>query len=99
MIGEASSVMLLSHDFFSQFTPRPIADAIQATEVLVAISCDSREEVDETVARALAAGGSTFRPVQDLGFMYSQAFTDPDGHIWELAYMDMEHYLAQKQTS
>jgi predicted lactoylglutathione lyase len=96
-IGEASSLMLLNHGFFSGFTPLPIADATLATEVIVALSAESREEVDDFYARALAAGGTSFRPVQDLGFMYCHAFRDLDGHIWEIATMDMEQFKAQKQ--
>nr|WP_255032169.1 VOC family protein [Bordetella genomosp. 1] len=88
VIGENLYAMLLVHDFFQGFSGRPVADARQATEVMVALSCESREEVDEVVRRALAAGGTAPRPPQDYGFMYSHGFEDPDGHIWELVYMD-----------
>jgi predicted lactoylglutathione lyase len=79
--------MLLMEDFFRTFTSKPLVNAKEAIEVLTCLSCDSREEVDELVRKALAAGGSTPRPPQDYGFMYSHAFEDLDGHIWELAYM------------
>jgi predicted lactoylglutathione lyase len=79
--------MLLSHEHFQGFTPRPIADATQGTEVLLALSCESRAEADALVENAIAAGGSEPRAVQDLGWMYSRAFADPDGHIWEVAWM------------
>ena len=74
---------------FARFTPQPVADARAATEVLIAIGVDSRDEVDRIVQRAVAAGGTTFREPNDHGFMYEHAFRDPDGHIWELMWMDM----------
>lgn len=81
-------VMLLTHDKFREFSPNGIADAHRATEVLVALSCASRDEVDEMVARAVAAGGRPHRPPQDHGFMYEHGFQDPDGHVWEFLWMD-----------
>jgi predicted lactoylglutathione lyase len=81
--------MLLVKDFFKTFTDKPIADARRTTEALLCLSCESRAEVDALVARALAAGGKAPRPVQDHGFMYGHGFEDLDGHIWELAYVDM----------
>jgi predicted lactoylglutathione lyase len=87
IIADDSFVMLLVEPFFSGFTPKPLVDAHRHTEVLVALSCDSREEVDALVASALAAGGKTPMPARDLGFMYQHGFEDPDGHLWELAYM------------
>lgn len=98
-IGENSSLMLLSQEFFSSFTPLAISDATQSTEVIIALSAESREEVDDLYARALAAGGTSFRPVQDHGFMYCHAFKDLDGHIWEIAWMDMEQFMAQKKEA
>lgn len=85
---EHSYVMLLEASFFQTFTKKPVADARASTEVLVALSQDSRAAVDDMVARAVAAGGSIPRPPVDYGFMYQHAFEDPDGHIWELAYME-----------
>ena len=82
-------VMLLTHAKFAQFTPRRIADAHQTSEVLVAISMDSREEVDEIAGKALAAGGRAPRPTEDHGWMYCRAFEDLDGHIWEPMWMDL----------
>lgn len=87
VVAEDIFVMLLVEPFFAGFTHKPVADAHQQTEVLVALSCDSREEVDGLVARALAAGGKAPLPVRDFGFMYQHGFEDPDGHLWELAYM------------
>jgi predicted lactoylglutathione lyase len=82
-------VMLLVEPFFQGFTNKPITDATQGTEVLICLSCESREEVDELVKKALAAGGTAPMPPQDHGFMYGHGFTDLDGHMWEVMYMDM----------
>jgi uncharacterized protein len=79
--------MLLTEDFFKSFIDKKIANAHEVTEVLTCLSCESREEVDGLVAKALAAGGKAPRPPQDHGFMYGHSFEDLDGHIWELAYM------------
>jgi predicted lactoylglutathione lyase len=86
--------MLLTHDKFRQFTPKRIADAHQTSEVLICISADSREGVDDVTVRAIAAGGRELRDPQDLGFMYSRSFEDPDGHVWEPAWMDIEGFAA-----
>jgi hypothetical protein len=83
-----SYVMLLVEPFFQGFTRKAIADATQTTEVLIALSCSSRAEVDEMVAKALAAGGTAPNPKQDHGFMYAHGFTDLDGHVWEVMWMD-----------
>ena len=87
VVSDDIYVMLLVTDFFQTFTGKPVADANKSTEVLIALSCDSRAEVDDLVARALAAGGSAPRQPQDHGFMYAHGFEDLDGHIWELVYM------------
>ena len=89
VIGEDIFVMLLTEPFFQTFTKKPVADANKSTEVLTCLSCDSREEVDELVRKARAAGGRVPNAPQDHGFMYGHGFEDLDGHIWELAYMDM----------
>jgi uncharacterized protein len=88
VVGGDIYVMLLVEDFFRTFTKKEVCDATRSTEVLVCLTCDSRAEVDDLVARAVAAGGSIPREPQDQGFMYGQAFEDPDGHIWELIHMD-----------
>jgi predicted lactoylglutathione lyase len=89
VIADDIFVMLLVEPFFQTFTRKPVADATRTTEVLVCLSCESRAEVDELVRKALAAGGTAPNPPQDHGFMYGHGFTDLDGHIWELTYMDM----------
>jgi predicted lactoylglutathione lyase len=87
--------MLLDRDFFRTFTPKPIADAHATTEVLLALSRDSREAVDEIVDKAAAAGGKIdIREKQDLGFMYSRSFEDLDGHIFEPLHMNLDAFLA-----
>lgn len=88
--SEEINVMLLTHDKFRQFTPKRIADSRETTEVLLALSSDSREAVDEIVGKALAAGGREPRPAEDHGWMYGRSFEDPDGHIWEPMWMDVE---------
>jgi predicted lactoylglutathione lyase len=88
IVDENIFVMLLVEPFFRTFIDKALCDARTSTEVLVCLSCDSRAEVDELVAKAVAAGGTTPRPPQDYGFMYSHAFEDPDSHIWELVYME-----------
>jgi predicted lactoylglutathione lyase len=88
VISDTIYAMLLVEPFFRTFTDRPVADATKSTEVLVCLSCESRAEVDELVRKAVAAGGSAHRQPQDHGFMYGHGFHDPDGHIWELMYMD-----------
>ena len=89
VISEHIYAMLLVKDFFKTFTTKAIADTTKTTEALLCLSCESRAEVDAVVAKAVAAGAKTPRPVQDYGFMYSHGFEDLDGHTWELMYMDM----------
>jgi predicted lactoylglutathione lyase len=88
VVGENIFVMLLVEHFFQTFIKKEICDARKSTEVLVCLTCDSRAQVDELVAKAVAAGGTIPREVLDYGFMYNQAFEDLDGHIWELVYME-----------
>ena len=88
--GDSIHVMLLTHDKFRQFTPRPIADAKAGSEVLLCLSAASREEVDSFVSRAVSAGGiADPSPKQDYGVMYGRSVADPDGHIWGPFWMDM----------
>jgi len=87
-IAENIYAMLLVEPFFQGFTKLPVADARQSTEVLIALSCDSRAEVDALVAKAVAAGGSTPNALVDHGFMVQHGFADLDGHQWEVFWMD-----------
>lgn len=90
VVSETIHVMLLTHAKWKGFTDRPIPPATMS-EVLLALSCDSREAVDAMNAAAAAHGGTAdINPVQDLGFMYNRNLADPDGHVWEAMFMDME---------
>jgi predicted lactoylglutathione lyase len=86
-ISDTIVLMLLTHARFRGFTPKDICDTSKAVEVLLTLSCESREEVDGLVAKAVAAGGSTYDKPEDYGFMYSHSFVDPDGHGWGLVHM------------
>jgi len=88
-ISDTIFTMLLTHDKFRQFTPRPVADATASSQVLLCLSADSRESVDTTVERAVLAGGTADPAAkQDYGVMYGRSVADPDGHIWEIMWMD-----------
>ena len=87
VISEHIYVMLLTHAKFREFTPRSICDTAKASEVLICLSCDSREEVETLVRKAVAAGGSTYADPKDYGFMFQHSFHDLDGHSWELVHM------------
>ena len=90
VFSETIHAMLLTHDKFRQFTPKKIANAKESTEVLICISAESREAVDDMVGKARAAGAALDpTPLQDFGFMYGRSFEDPDGHIWEVMWMDV----------
>ena len=80
--------MLLSEARFKDFTPRAIADARTSTEAIICLGAESRAEVDRIADAALANGGSPVLDAQDHGFMYGRSFADPDGHIWEVMWMD-----------
>lgn len=96
IVSEENFVMLLVEDYFKTFTPKPVSDARKSTEVLICLSADSRQDIDEMVRKAVAAGATTPRPAQDHGFMYQHGFEDLDGHLWELAFMNLEAHAAQK---
>jgi uncharacterized protein len=87
VVSDTIYVMLLTHARFRDFTPKAVCDTSQAVEVLLSLSCESREEVDALVAKALAAGATTYDKPEDLGFMYSHSFVDLDGHGWGLLHM------------
>ena len=88
VVEENISVMLLTREKFAGFVAGPVGDPAQATTVINALSVTSREEADDLLARALAAGGKPWLPAQNHGFMYGTSFTDPDGNVWETAWMD-----------
>ena len=82
-------VMLLAEERFKDFVEGPISDATASTEVINCVTAESREQVDETIARALAGGGKPWKPAVADGPMYGGSFQDPDGHVWEVLWMDM----------
>lgn len=88
--SEAINVMLLTHDKFKQFTTKSIVNARETTEVLLALSSESRAAVDDITEKALAAGGRENRAPEDHGWMYGRSFEDPDGHVWEPMWMDVQ---------
>ncbi|MEV8564622.1 VOC family protein [Streptomyces sp. NPDC051322] len=88
VISDTIYAMLITEPFFKQFTKKDIADATATTEVLVCLTADSREAVDQLVDTALASGGSPANDTQEQGPMYGRSFQDPDGHIWEVMWMD-----------
>ncbi len=97
VFSETIHAMLLTHDKFRQFTPKKIADARTTSEVLICISADSRDGVDDMVGKAGTAGAVVdIGPKQDYGFMYGRSFEDPDGHIWEVVWMDVEAAMAAR---
>ena len=87
-LSDEAFVMLLVTDRFKDFTKKDISDATGSTEVILAVSAESRDEVDELVGKALAAGGQPSNDKMDLGFMYGWSFQDLDGHLWEVMHMD-----------
>ncbi|MDX2918937.1 MULTISPECIES: VOC family protein [Streptomyces] len=88
VISDTIFAMLMTEERFKEFTKKDVADASTATEVILALSADSREKVDEIADAALASGGFPAGETQDLGFMYGRSFQDPDHHIWEVMWMD-----------
>jgi predicted lactoylglutathione lyase len=88
IVGEDIFVMLLVEKFFKTFTKKGICDTTKDTEVIVALSAESREKVDQMVNKVIEAGGKESREPQDYGWMYGRGFQDIDGHLWEIIYMD-----------
>jgi len=89
IVAEDIYVMLLTEAKFKEFTPKEICDAKKSTEVIVCLSCENRNAVDDMVSKAVAAGGSIYAEPKDYGFMYQHGYEDLDGHLWELVYMDL----------
>lgn len=88
IVSDDIFVMLLVEKFFKTFTKKEISDTTKSTEVILCLSADSREKVDELVSKAVKAGGTTPNEKQDQGWMYGHGFQDLDGHLWEVVYMD-----------
>lgn len=89
IIGADIYVMLLVEPYFQTFTKKDVADAAETAEMINALGVDSRQRVDELVDRALAAGGRQADAPRDLGFLYGRSFEDPDGHLWDVIYVDL----------
>ncbi|MTV40327.1 VOC family protein [Duganella radicis] len=79
--------MLMTEDFFHSLINKPVANAMEANEVIICLSCESREELDSLIAKATAAGARIPHPPEDHGFMYDQGFEDLDGHLWNLVWI------------
>lgn len=88
IVGEDIFIMLLVEKFFKTFTKKEICDTAQNTEMIVALSAESREKVDQMINKVVEAGGTEYREPQDHGWMYERSFEDINGHIWEILYMD-----------
>jgi uncharacterized protein len=100
VFSETIHAMLLTHDKFRQFTPKKIADARVSSEVLICVFADSRAVVDDMIGKAKNAGGAADpSPKQDFGFMYGRSFEDPDGHIWEVMWMDVAAATAAQSAA
>lgn len=87
VVGDTIQLMLTSESFFQSLIDKPLAQARQANEVVICLSCESREELDTLIARAAAAGGRIPHPPEDHGFMVDQGFEDLDGHLWNLVWV------------
>ncbi|OQP57706.1 extradiol dioxygenase [Niastella vici] len=88
VVNEHIYIMMLVENYFKTFTKKEVGNAHLATEVLLALDAASREEVQQTIAKATELGGSIYAEPQDYGWMYQHSFADPDGHQWEIVYMD-----------
>lgn len=88
VIGQNINVMLLVEEFYQTFTSKKICDSNTTSEALISISLESREQVDEMINKAVKSGGTDYKREQDYGWMYQKTFLDPDGHHWEVFYMD-----------
>ena len=86
IVGDAIQAMLTTEAFFQSLIDKPVVNAKESNEVVICLSCESRQEVDSLIARAVAAGGRTPHPPEDHGFMYDQGFEDIDGHLWNLVW-------------
>jgi predicted lactoylglutathione lyase len=93
VLSDVIHVMLLTHDKYRQFTSKEIADTHKTSATLLAVSENSRGDVDVTLGKALKAGAKEPRPANDYGFMYQRTFDDLDGHTWEVLWMDIEAFM------
>ena len=99
IVGDDIFVMLLVENFFKTFTKKEISDTSKNTEVIVALSVEGRENVDQMINKAIEYGGKESREPQDHGWMYGRSFEDIDGHLWEIIYMDESALKNDKKHS
>ena len=99
IVSDEAFVMLLVRDRFKDFTKKELADPATHTEAIVALSAESRDQVDELADQALASGGSPANDPIEMEFMYGRSFHDPDGHLWELIWMDMSAVPEQQEVA
>lgn len=95
VVSETIFIMLLTEAYFQTFTKKPISNAKESTEVLIALDADSKEEVQQIVAKAQKLGATIYSEPQDHGWMYQHSFADLDGHQWEFAYMDISQFPSE----
>lgn len=91
-------LMILVEEFYKTFTKKQICNAATTSEVLISISLESRYKVDEMIAKAVKAGGTDYEQSNDYGWMYQRTFLDPDGHHWEVFYMDESQIPSEMPT-
>jgi predicted lactoylglutathione lyase len=103
VVNDNIFVMLLVEKFFKTFTQKEICDTMKNTEVIIALSTESREKVDQMLENVIKAGGKESRKPQDHGWMYGRSFEDLNGHLWEIIYMDekalKENYCQEQGKS
>jgi predicted lactoylglutathione lyase len=88
VISDTIYAMLLTEPYFKTFVKKDIADTRSTTEAIIALSAESKQQVDQLVDKALASGGKPSMDTNDMGFMYERTFQDPDGHLWSVFWMD-----------
>jgi len=96
IINNEAFIMLLQEPFFKTFTRKELVDAHKSTEVLTSISAESKDKVNEILDKALSMGATEAREPQDQSFMFGRSFSDPDGHIWEVFWMDMNAFTKEQ---
>ncbi len=99
VISNEIYAMLLTHEKFKEFTTKEIVDATKSTEVLIALSTESKAEVNAMLDKVIKAGGKEFRQPMDYGFMFSRSFEDLDGHVWEILWMDPKSINQPAETA
>ena len=99
VISNEIYAMLLTHEKFKEFTTKEIVDATKSTEVLIALSTESKAEVNTMLDKVIKAGGKEFRQPMDYGFMFSRSFEDLDGHVWEILWMDPKSINQPAETA